>query len=95
MTIDSTVSRLLALTDHEIEMIVSALSAVSPTGGGSSPFTLMRKIARDTAVDPNDDLLASYSRTVIAEYLDALADGDCDSCVRLALTRLRADLAAA
>jgi hypothetical protein len=50
---------------------------------------------RDTAVDPNDDLLASYFRTVIAEYLDALADGDCDSCVRLALTRLRADLAAA
>jgi hypothetical protein len=43
MTTDSTVSRLLALIDHEIEMIVSALSAVSPTGCGSSPFTLVRK----------------------------------------------------
>jgi hypothetical protein len=93
MTTDSTVSRLLALIDHEIEIIVSVLSAASHTGGGSSPFTLMRK--RDTAVDPNDDLLASYFRAVVAEYLDALADGDCDSFVRLALGRLRADPAAA
>jgi hypothetical protein len=69
MTTDSTVSRLLALIDHEIEIIVSVLSAASHTGGGSSPFTLMRK--RDTAVDPNDDLLASYFRAVVAEYLDA------------------------
>ena len=62
----------MQLSKEEWATIVAALSVVSPTGGGSAPFTLMRKIAQAQDIDwSSDDHIVKVrimGDTVIEEY---------------------------
>jgi hypothetical protein len=50
------ISTLSILEDHELDLILMALAAISPSGGGSKPYTLLRKIMEDTGRDfPNPE----------------------------------------
>lgn len=62
------------LSTHEVQMIQSALAIVSPTGGGSAPFTLMRKITEQTKVCSEEALERRFCATVLQELAQVMSD---------------------
>ena len=58
----------VTLTDQEVVIIQSALTVISPTGGGSPPFNLYRKLCHETEISYDDDMLRTFCSTVISEY---------------------------
>lgn len=60
------------LTDKDIQMIRAALSLASPSGGGSEPFSLLRKITAQTPEVQDDETFEmTFSANVIAEAREA------------------------
>lgn len=45
----------LNLSLEETQLIINALSAISPSGGGSTQFTLLRKLEAHTHILPDDE----------------------------------------
>ena len=65
----------LNTTQREVQMIYDALSAVAPSGGGSAPFTLARKVLEMTPYGIEQELhetrLRQFTETVLQEAEDA------------------------
>lgn len=60
----------LNLSGREIDVILSALETVSPSGGGSDQFTLFRAIAAKTSV--NQTRTAEFAQNVVGDYLESI-----------------------
>lgn len=41
----------VTLSSNELDLVLTALSAIAPSGGGSAPFTLLRKLQAETGID--------------------------------------------
>jgi hypothetical protein len=63
--------RTLNLTDREVELITSALMVVSPSGGGSEPFTLYQQIVGVTNIGSTAELEAYFANTVVEAYRES------------------------
>lgn len=61
----------LSLTTAELEIVLSALAVTAPSGGGSSVFTLYRKIAGETGKTSPESLEAHFCDTVVAGAVEA------------------------
>ena len=68
----------IEVTDKELLIIRAALMAVSPSGGGSAPYTLYRKLPDvgqhpETIVDDTEEsrLLMQFCNTVIDDAVEA------------------------
>lgn len=62
----------LNLSTREIETILSALESVSPSGGGSDPFTLFRAIGAKTSVNTRENLTSEFCNNVVRDYLESI-----------------------
>lgn len=63
----------LILSDpKDIELVLSALSACSPTGGGSNEFSLLRRLQLMTGRGPNDTLVERYCTNIVNEYKECI-----------------------
>jgi hypothetical protein len=60
------------LSDDELRLIISALHAVSPSGGGSPTFTLARALSASTGVAEDHELTAQYCDNVVNDYREAM-----------------------
>ena len=60
------------LTQKEMEIIVSALHAVSSTGGGSETWHLANKIANLHQIEPNYPQVGVYQKNAHAEIEEYL-----------------------
>jgi hypothetical protein len=82
------------LSYGEYVMVLAALAAVSPSGGGSEPFTLQRKIAGqhlDTKLgDSYDKLVGRFATTAHEEYV-AYHDQSVLRCVVTTFTHRQGD----
>ena len=64
----------LNLTTRQVQLILAALDHVTPTGGGSEQHSLSLKVAHDTGVDRDHDLLADLGHVVLDEIRAAFDD---------------------
>lgn len=66
---------IIVLSNSDLELIVAALDAVAPTGGGSDQFHLARRLREDANL--NEDVLCRLTgqlqTTAHQEYEDAHA----------------------
>jgi hypothetical protein len=60
------------LSANELDLILSALAAVSPSGGGSDVYTLYRKLAAQTCRAPLPELEAELAMNVVRDYQESL-----------------------
>lgn len=58
----------ITLTNRELEIIRSALETVSPVGGGSCPYTLLRKLP---SMPTNELMVMGFCNNVIDNAVDA------------------------
>lgn len=60
----------LNLSDAEMSLVMTALSAISPSGGGSAPFTLLRKLNAQTGAGfPDHQVLGRALKVAAQEFL--------------------------
>lgn len=58
----------LNLTPRELELVMAAIMAVTPSGGGSEIWSLYLKIRAETGADDADlDLVNRFCQNVITE----------------------------
>ncbi len=48
------------LSKREMQMIITALSLVSPCGGGSEQYTLCRKLSAASGIEADAELLTEF-----------------------------------
>lgn len=65
---------ILRVNDDELELILIGLRAISPSGGGSAPFTLYRKLAADTGGDVSENREQRARYAVLAELQTHLTE---------------------
>lgn len=61
----------LTLTDREVQIIQAALATVSPSGGGSDPFTVLLKVWKLAPVDSDTNLERAFFDNVLEEARNA------------------------
>jgi hypothetical protein len=61
----------LSLTTAELQTIHAALLAISPTGGGSAPYTLVRKTGEALGDFDADALVMRFIQNVLADAEEA------------------------
>lgn len=66
----------LAFTTDEIILIISALQAVAPTGGGSDAFHLASRLTLQTGVSPEPQLIGQLQHAAHDEYRTFAYDPD-------------------
>lgn len=59
----------LRLSSRQIQVILSALAAVSPSGGGSTPHTLMLEIADRTGLQDNLEQTILFMENAHKQYI--------------------------
>lgn len=61
----------LTLSTKQVATIINALATVSPVGGGSAPYTLLREIRQRTGVDESNRAVIENIEQVVRDYFDA------------------------
>lgn len=60
----------VTLSSNELDLVMIALSAIAPSGGGSAPLTLLRKLQADTGVKlPQLSTVVCAQKTAAQEFL--------------------------
>lgn len=60
-------SVVLALSEHDLRVIQSALAAVTPVGGGSDQNSLYHHLLDVTKVDSDSDMVTRFVEGVISD----------------------------
>jgi hypothetical protein len=61
----------LSLTVREIQIVAAALAVVSPSGGGSDVYSVLRRVWAQAPVESDHALEAQFVATVISEAREA------------------------
>lgn len=64
----------IEISQQEAAVILAALRAVSPTGGGSTPFTVFRAVQERTGQEVDYSLTNTFQQFAHAEYREFLED---------------------
>jgi hypothetical protein len=64
------------LTAKEAELIIAALHAISPSGGGSTTYHLARNLEQQTGIIPDDKLVCSLQLTAYDEIRESCSADD-------------------
>lgn len=61
-------------TDQEKQLIIDALATVSPVGGGSAPFTLLRRLMGEWQMEGNLENQVGYCMNIVNDYKESMGD---------------------
>lgn len=57
----------MQLSSNEKQSLITALAACTPSGGGSAPYTLLRKLCAEWGIEPNLESVLAYQERAARE----------------------------